>query len=228
MFRGIKGFTRTYATKAFLAAAVMGIIPAAAQADRHDDDRRDNGRYERHDAPAYGHHDNGGSVRVGINVGGGSYGRPVYQDCATQVWVEPVYRTVIERTWVPAEYRTVVERVWREPVVRRVNERVWVPDRYEDRDVVRCDMYGRRFVSHERVLCEAAHYAFQDRDVVVTPGHYADCPRQELVCEAHWADVQRPVCVSAGHWETRVERVAVVTPRYDDHARIDLRIPVRW
>jgi hypothetical protein len=80
----------------------------------------------------------------------------------------------------PERYENREVRVWVEPVYRTVCDRVWVPDRFEDREVVRY-WRGRRRVSVERVLCE--------------PGHYQEVQRQE--------------CVTPGHYETHLERVCV-------------------
>ena len=81
--------------------------------------------------------------------------------------VEPVYETREVRVWVDPVYRTVCDHVW-------------VPDRFEDREVVR---YWRGF---RRVWVER---------VLIQPGHFED--------------VQREECVTPGHWEVHLERVRV-------------------
>jgi hypothetical protein len=91
-----------------------------------------------------------------------------------------------ERVWVPPIYRTVQERVWVPPVVETVHEQVWVPERVEQREVVRYDRYGRRYVT-----CET----------IVVPGHYETVTRQVETCPGRWEIVERQVLVREGHWE---------------------------
>jgi hypothetical protein len=207
-----------------LAAAVIGVIPAAARADHRDRDRDDSrrgGEWRREvDRRDDRRRDSDRRDRgyFDIRIGGGSTYCPPPAPicpppiCEERVWVAPVYRTVCDRRWVEPVYRTVCDRVWIEPVTQTTCERAWVPDRYEWRNI---DQWanGRHYTAREYVLVEPAHWADVPRTVVITPGRYEDRPRQELVC--------------AGHWETRPVIVAAPAPRrYEEsHARIDLRIP---
>jgi len=86
---------------------------------------------------------------------------------------------------------------WREPAYETRTTRVWVPDRYEERQVVRYEGWWRR-VECVRVLVQPAHYEEQSRQVEVAPGH--------------WQEVQRQELVSAGHWEYRQDRIACADP----------------
>ena len=249
MFRQLSQFVKKSckftAARAVLGAAVIGVVPTAALADHHDYDRHDwghdSGRHEwRHDD-----HDRGrGGGFVGIEIGGGSYDRcpppvaicpppvcPPPPVCEERVWVEPVYRTVCDRHWVEAVYRTVCDHVWIEPVTRTECERAWVPDRYEWRNI---DHWanGRRYISREYLLVEAAHWADVPHEVVIVPGHYEDRPRQELVCGGHWESCDRQEVVCGGHWETRPVVVAAPVfvappPRYEEsHVRFGVRFPL--
>jgi hypothetical protein len=228
----IRCFLKTGVAWAISLAALAALPSTALAGDRYDhDDRYDRGsRYSRDDD--WRGRDFAARVDVAIRSGG-SWERvsPAPVPCAEErVWVEPVYRTVCDRAWVPATYRTVIDKVWVEPVVEHRTDRVWVPDRYETRDVVGYDQYGRRCTRREQVLVECGHFAYRPCDVVVTPGYFKECPRQELVCDGHWDNVERQELVSAGHWEVRPVIAAAPGPRYEDRssARIDLRFPIRW
>ena len=143
-----------------LAAATLGVMPAAALA---------------------GHHD--GGLRIGIDIHAGPTIErvrvpapppppTVYEDRQVQVWVEPVYRTVTDRQWVPPVYRTV-------------SERVLVPERCEYRDVV-CYERGRRQIYRERVVVEPARYQAVQRQELVCDGHWETFTHQELVSPGHY------------------------------------------
>jgi hypothetical protein len=240
-------------------AAVLAALPATALADPGDRDRgeryRDNDRRDSrgdearrdHDRDRdYGKHrdydrnhdrdDHRPRPTIGISIGTRTGGAIV--DCDPppprvvheRVYVEPVYRTVADRKWVPPVYRTVTDRVWVEPVVRTIPDRKWVPDRYEWRDVVYHDHYGRRRCKQEYVLVERGHFVDCPRTVEIVPGRWDTCTRQELVCEGKWETCERQELVAAGYWTTRP--VAVVAPappprHYESsHARIDLRFPL--
>lgn len=167
----------------FLASAAglvaLGAVPATAQAREH--------------------------VDIGIGIAHVDRGR--FDDRATRVWVPAVYRTVCDRVWVPARTHVEVQRVWHEPVVEDRCERVWVPDRFEVRDIVSRDRYGRRVVRQERILVERGHYTEVHRQVVVRPGCWENVERQVVDCEGHWDNVERQELVCAGHWEERVVRI---------------------
>lgn len=244
--------------RAALVAAALAGVPSAALAghdrDRDDDrgrDRRDwrdgrsydrGGRYERdRDDDRWR-----GGVGISSRTGSG-YCPPPAPICPPpprpivicpppvveqRVWVPAVYRAVTDRRWVEPVYRTVVDRVWVEPVVQRVADRVWVPEKYEYRDAI---VNGRP--ERQLVMVEPGHYADgPPRDVVVTPGHYEDRGRQEQVCAGRWETVTREELVSPAHWEVRPV-LAVAAPvaapcpppaRQASHARIDVRLPMRW
>jgi hypothetical protein len=237
MFRKLSQFaTRTCAstaTRAALMAAVVGAIPTAALADHRGYDRRDYGHHDE-----WRHDDHRGGGYVGIQIGGGTvYDRcpppapvcPPPPVCAEErVWVEPVYRTVTDRRWVEPVYRTVCDKVWIEPVTRTEYTREWVPDRYEWRNI---DHWanGKRYLSRESVLVEAAHWADVPHTVEITPGRYEDRPRQELVSAGHWENCDRQEVVCAGHWETRPVIVAapvVVAPplRHYEQSRVSIGV----
>jgi hypothetical protein len=196
--------------------------------DRHDYDRRERRDDDHRPRPSIG-------ISIGARTGG-----PIV-DCAPpppprivheRVYVEPVYRTVAERKWVEPVYRTVTDRVWVEPVVRTVPDRKWIPDRYEWREVVYHDHYGRQRCKQEYVLVERGHFVDCPRTVEIAPGRWDTCTRQELVCPGKWETCERQELVAAGYWTTR-EVVVVAEPalprpvRYESsHASINLRFPL--
>jgi hypothetical protein len=151
--------------KSILAAAVLGLSPAAALAGHHEDFRVDfDFRHGRPHIDIY---------RVPPPPA------PPVGNREVRVWVEPVYQTVTDRQWVPAEYRTVVDRVW-------------VPDRFEMREYPRWD-HGRRVIFRERVLVAPGHYEDAPRQELVCDGHYEDVQRQVLVTPGHWETRIEPV-----------------------------------
>ena len=230
-----------------LAAAVFAAVPAAtASADDRGDRYRDTGRrqdfrsYDRRDYDRRDHDDHS-RPSVGISIGTRT-GSPIV-DCEPpppparvvheRVYVEPVYRTVAERKWVEPVYRTVTERVWVEPVVRAIADRKWVPDRYEWRDVVYHDHYGRRRCERQYVLVERGHFVDCPRTVEIAPGCWDTRTRQELVCPGKWETCERQELLAAGYWTTREVVVAEPPPapprpvQYESsHASIDLRFPL--
>ena len=236
-------------------AAVAAALPATAHADddrgeryrgggdRRDYRRDDDDHHRRYDDRRGGDHDRHGYGRdrdharpsIGISIGSHSGGGSAAVDCEPprvvheRVYVEPVYRTVTDRRWVPPVYRDVTTRVWVEPVVRTIPDRKWVPERFEWRDVVYYDHYGRRRCKRERVLVERGHFVDCPRTVEIAPGRWDTCTRQELVCEGKWETCERQELVAAGYWTTR-EVVVQPPPRpahYESsHARIDLRFPL--
>jgi hypothetical protein len=140
----------------------------------------------------------------------------VYEQRPVQVWVEPTYQTVANRVWVEPVYRTLGERVWREPVVRQETEQVWVPDRWEDRVVVRHVRWWRSEV-RERVLVQPAHYELRTRDVEVVPGHWDTIDYQELLTPGHWDTAQTQVLLTPGHYEWRTQSVEVRPAHWEEH-----------
>ena len=220
-----------------LAAAVLA-LPVTALADDNDHGGRHRGydrgeRYRHYDRRDHDDNDrrHGARPSIGISIGshtGGIVRHEPPRVVEERVYVEPVYRTVVDRKWVPPVYRTVTERVWVEPVVRTIPDRAWVPERFEWRDVVYHDHYGRRRVKQERVLVEPGHFVDCPRTVEIAPGRWDTCTRQELVCEGRWETCERQELVSAGYWTTRQVVVQPPpTPRYESsHARLDLRIPI--
>ncbi len=142
---------------------------------------------------------------------------PAHEVREHRVWCEPVYRTVCEKVWIEPVYRTVCDRVYVQPVVRRVCDKVWVPDRWEERTIVRRDRHGRTFRACERVLVERGHYDTIEREVVVSPGRWEAVEHQELVREGYFRTVERKELVKAGCWETRSERVALGRGGHEHH-----------
>ena len=135
----------TYALGTILAGATSGILPAAAQAGRHDV-----------------------NLDIDIRAGQRHIDPPIVEDRPVRVWVEPVYRTVSEQVWCAPVTQTVTERVWcpdryeDQRIERRYGrityERVLVPGHYEDR-------------THD-VVVTPGHYDQVQRQELVTPGHY--------------------------------------------------------
>jgi hypothetical protein len=200
------------------------------EARKHDQRGRESDRRDRRDRHDYGgHHDKKDKGGWGIDF---SYGwhdgprAPVYVDRPTKVWVEPVYRTVTERVWIEPVYRTVEKRIWIEPVVKTVYENVWVPDRFEWRETVSYDRFGRRVYGREYVLVEKGHWTKVAREVVVCEGRWETVCEQELIRPGRWEIVERQELVCEGHWEERIERVAVEHPR--EHAEVTIRVGGRW
>ena len=234
MVRKLSSFLKVSCMSA-VAIAALAASPSSALAGRNDDRGRGNDfRRDDHDRD----HRSGGGGYFGISIGGRSGGPACPPPCPppppvcevpTRIWVAPVYRTVCEQRWVEPVYRTVCDRVWIEPVTRTDYERAWIPDRYEWREV---DRYanGKCYKSREYVLVEAAHWGDVPRVTVLVPGHYEDRPRQELVCAGHFETVERQDLVAPGHWEYLGRPAAVVVerpaPRYESHARIDVRFPL--
>jgi hypothetical protein len=211
--------------------AALAALPTTALADH-----RGGGYYDRGDRYRNYDHGRSGGASVGITFGAAS---PAIVDCdpapprlvEERVYVEPVYRTVVDRKWVEPVYRTVTDRVGVPPVVQTIPDHKWIPDRYEWRDVVTYDHYGRRRISREYVLVEPAHFIDAPRTVEIAPGRWDDCtPRQELVSAGHWEDCPRQELVSGGYWTTRTVAIAEPTPRpvpYESsHASISLRFPI--
>ena len=127
----------------------------------------------------------------------------------------PRQREYEERVWCPPVYRTECERVWVQPVYRCEVENVWVPERCEERWVVRHNGW-REYRECVRVVVEPGHWERRDRQVLVTRGHYEERSRQ--------------VMVSPGHWETRRVRHADRSDRDHGHTHGQLSIEVgrRW
>lgn len=147
-------FCTSAGLKTGLAAAAIGVLPAAAMAREH-------------------HYRVGiGPVHIDVNYGDGAVIAPPpapprgYRE--VRVWVDPVYRTVTDRQWVAPMYRTVIDHVWVPPHQevreeerwrhRERRERVFVPGHYED-------------VPRQELVAEG-HYDEIQRQELVTPGHW--------------------------------------------------------
>src|ERR1044072_1710055 len=127
MTRLFANVVKSSGLKGILAAAIVGVLPAMALADHHDQGEHRAYGHDREERRDRDDHRGGGRVEIDVRAGG--YERPpVAVTREARVWVEPVYRTVCDRVWVEPVYRTVCDRVWVEPVVQKVCERVWVPD----------------------------------------------------------------------------------------------------
>lgn len=219
-----------------LAAAVFAALPATAAVAEHRG--YDRGERYRHDSRDRGrdHDRDHGRPGIGISLGARTDGPviecpPPPRVVHERVYVEPVYRIVTERKWVEPVYRTVTDRVWVEPVVKQIADRKWVPDRYEWRDVVYHDHYGRRRCERQYVLVERGHFVDCTRTVEIATGHWDTCTRQELVCPGKWETCERQELVAAGYWTTRevlFEAAPAPRPvRYESsHASMNLRFPL--
>jgi hypothetical protein len=243
----IRSFAKpSRATAVLIAAAAAGAslaaLPPTALAGRFDTHRGSDHREYRHDGrnddrhhDHDGHRDGDQRPRGHLDIHIGAGGPPVIcppppRVVEERVWVESVCRIVVDRVWAEPVYRTVIDRVWIEPVVRTIPDRKWLPDRYECRDVVRYDRFGRRSTCREYVLVERGHFVDCPRDVIITPGRFEERPRQELISGGRWDTVERQELVCAGHWETRLVEAHAAPPAPRPYegpfTRIDLRLPL--
>ena len=118
----------------------------------------------------------------------------------------------MERVWISPVYHTECARVWVEPVYRCVEEQVWVPERCEDRWVVRHHGWHEH---RERV------------HIVLEPGHWEKRSRQVLVRSGRWEERSRQVLVTPGHWGTHEVCRDDVRGRHE-HGQVSVEIDRRW